>query len=561
MQNPYIINSLKVIPLGGVDEIGKNLTVYEYEDDILLVDCGCSFPEPSQIGVSTIIPDFTYLRENANKIRGLVITHAHEDHISGIPYFIKEFKVPIYASHFAIEVIKNKLEDAGIPERDVKFEEINTSSKITLGCFSVEFVHVNHSIPESMALAIYTPEGLVIHSGDFRIDLTPTGGQDTTDIARFVKYGEAGVKLLVCESTNAERPGFSPSENEVVKSLDSLFLKHQDRRLIISTFASNINRIKSIIEVAVKYGRKIAFTGHSMEKLVGMAKREHYINFKDDALIDIYTATELSPSEVVIITTGSQGEVMSALQRMSTGEHKDVELNQKDLVILSASTIPGNEKMVSKVVNSLVKNNIEVVRHPQVLLHVSGHAYQQEIKLLYTLTKPEFFIPCHGETVHLHANANNIKEMGHPEENIVIPSNGSVIEIHKHDMQITSNVTAGPVLIEGYAISDITQSILTERRILAQNGIMVVVVKLNRRYKSIEEDPEIFTKGFAYSQDNSELTYNLQRIIKESTIANITMEGINWRAIKKSIKDNVGRYLAEKMKRTPLIFPIIISVK
>lgn len=513
------------------------------------------------MGVSTIIPDFTYLKENIDKIKGLVITHAHEDHISGIPYFVKEFHIPIYASHFAIEVIKTKLSDGGVPESSVKFEEINTKSKIKLGCFTVEFIHVNHSIPESMSLAINTPEGMVIHTGDFRIDLTPTGGQDTTDIAKFVKYGEQGVKLLVCESTNAERPGYSLSENEVVKSLDALFLKHSDRRLIISTFASNINRIKSIIEVAMKYGRKIAFTGHSMEKLVGMAKKEHYINFKDEALIDIYTATELPPEEVVIITTGSQGEVMSALQRMSTGEHKDVELNQKDLVILSASTIPGNEKMVSKVVNSLVKNNIEVIRHPQTLLHVSGHAYQEEIKLLYTLVKPEFFIPIHGETVHLHANANNIKEMDHPEENIVIPSNGSVIELHNHDIGITSSVQAGPVLIEGYAVSDISQSILTERRILAQNGVMVIIIQLNRRFKNIEGDPEIFTKGFAYGQDNSEITYNLQRIIKESTLANITMEGINWRAIKKAVKDNVGRYLSEKIKRTPLILPIVISVK
>lgn len=527
----------------------------------MLVDCGCSFPDPSQVGVSTIIPDFEYLRENTEKIRGLVITHAHEDHISGIPYLVREFDIPIYASHFAIEVIKTKLEDCNQTTCGVKFVEINPCSTVELGCFKTEFIHVNHSIPEAMALAITTPEGIVVHTGDFRIDLTPTGGQAPTDIARFSRLGEMGVKCLVCESTNAERPGYSLSENEVVKTLDTLFLKNKSRRLIISTFASNINRIKSIIEVAVKHHRKIAFTGRSMEKLVGIAKKEKYINFRNDSLIDIYTASELPPEKVVIITTGSQGEVMSALQRMSTGEHRDVSLNNHDVVILSASTIPGNEKMVSKVVNALVKNGIETIRHPQELLHVSGHAHQEEIKLLYTFLQPEYYIPCHGETVHLHANAKIAESMGHRPEDIVIPSLGSVIEIDDKGIRVTGQVQAGAVLIEGYSISDMSQSVFTERRILAQNGMIVVVIEISKRLKTVTGEPDIISKGFACSKDSSELIFNIKKIAKQAALANITVNEVNWKAIKKAVKESVGSYVSEKVKRSPMIIPIIVSVR
>lgn len=555
------MSNLKIIPLGGVDEIGKNMTAYEYEDDIVIIDCGCMFPDPSQVGVSMIIPDFEYLRENISRIRALVITHAHEDHITAIPFFTKEFpSVPIYASKFALEVIRCKLEDSMISMNPNIFKEIDPNSKLELGCFKLEFVHVNHSIPESMGIALHTPVGTVYHSGDFRIDLTPAGSQSPTDLSRLAKLGDKGILALVCESTNAERSGFSPSEKIVGDSLDLLFLKYQYNRIILSTFASNINRIQTVIEVAEKYGRKIAFTGRSMERLVGIAKKDGYISYKDETIIDIYTASEAPPEKVVIVTTGSQGEMMSALQRMSTGEHRDVTLNNKDIVILSSSTIPGNEKMVNKVVNSLAKQNIRVIKStPAIPLHVSGHAYQEEIRLLYSLLKPKYFIPMHGESVHLLTNAENIAAMGMPKQNIIIPYLGAVIEVNKKKIEITRAVHAGPVLIEGFTTTDISPAVIFERRQMAQNGIVIILVTLNTRTKSIVGEPEIISKGFAYVHDSSEINFNLIRLAKEAVHNNITVTGINWRGIKKQIKDTGLRYISGKAQRTPLVLPIIVS--
>ena len=557
------MNNLKVITLGGVNEIGKNITAYEYEDTIVLIDCGASFPDPQQMGVSLIIPDFSYLLENSKKIKGLVITHAHEDHIGSITYLINQlgFTPKIYGSKFTLEMIRFKLIEAGIVEKHGELIEINENSKINLSPFELEFIHVNHSIPESMAIAINTPVGRVIHTGDLRIDLTPTGGQKPTDIQKFSLYGKQGVKLLVTESTNAERPGFSLSETEVIKSLSEIYLHHKENRIIISTFASNINRIKSIIEVSEDYGRKIAFTGRSMVKIVDMAIDKGYVYAPKSLFVDIYEAQTLPPEKVTIITTGSQGEVMSALQRMSVGEHKEIALSSRDTVILSSSAIPGNEKLVNNVVNTLILNNVEVIKAPEALVHVSGHAYRDELKLLMTMISPEYIIPVHGEAKHLYANKANAMALGYDEENIIVPSVGSIVEVGENTFEETGKVQAGAVLIEGPASEDISPLTLNERRSMAQSGAIIVILQISYRQKTLIADPDVVAKGFMTIKDSSDIMFNLKKAAKEAALNSITVDDFNWRTIKKNVQSTLSRYVYTKTKRSPLIIPIIVPSK
>lgn len=460
-----------------------------------------------------------------------------------------------------MELIRFKLIEAGLPEKPGQLIEINEDSHIDVDPFAVEFIHVNHSIPESMAIVINTPIGRVIHTGDFRIDLTPTGGQKPTDIQKFSLYGKQGVKLLVTESTNAERPGFSLSETEVINSFDEIYLHRPNNRIIISTFASNINRIKSIIEVSEKYGRKVAFTGRSMVKIVSMSIDKGYIYAPKDLFVDIYEAQSLPPEKLTIVTTGSQGEVMSALQRMSVGEHKEISLDSRDTVILSSTAIPGNEKLVSNVVNTLIKNHVEVIRAPETLVHVSGHAYRDELKLLMTVTNPEFIIPVHGETRHLYANKNNALSLGIDESSIITPSIGSVIEIGEKSIKEMASVQAGAVLIEGTTTEDVNPVIINDRRILAQNGIIIVVVQVSYRQRTIVSDPDIISKGFVVIKDSSDFMYNLKRAAKEAALNSITFEDFSWKNIKKGVRDSLSRYVFEKTKRNPLIVPVIVSVK
>lgn len=545
---------LKIIPLGGLGEIGKNLTVYEYENEIIIVDCGMAFPDEEMLGIDLVIPDFTYLEENKDKIKGLFITHGHEDHIGAVPYLLQKLNIPVFATRFSMALIENKLAEKNLLG-SAKLNVVKPGDIVAAGIMSVEFIYVNHSIPDSCALAIHTPAGVVIQTGDYKVDYTPTRG-GIIDLARFGELGNKGVLALLSDSTNAERPGSTPSERVVGESFDVLFKNGADKRIIVATFSSNVHRVQMVIESAVKFGRKVAVSGRSMEQVVAKALELGYLEAPAGTVVSLDAVNKLPENEVCIVTTGSQGEPMSALTRMSTGDHRKVNITSRDLVIISAYPIPGNEKYVGKVVNELMKLGAEVVYERYSQIHVSGHACQDEQKLMLALTKPQYFIPVHGEYKHLKKHCDLALQMGMHEENVVIPELGRVIEVSVNGISAESTVAAGAVLVDGLGVGDVGNVVLRDRKHLGEDGLMVVSVTLSNKGK-ILAGPDILSRGFVYVKDSEELIENTKAVVEKAVLSGIAENKRDWQNLKTKIRDAAGGYLYTATQRSPMILPII----
>ena len=550
-------NKLKIIPLGGLGEIGKNLTVYEYGKDIFLVDCGMGFPDQDLFGVDMVIPDITYLKNNKNHIRGMVITHGHEDHIGAIPYVLKEIDIPIYTTPLTAAIIELKLEEHDLLYHTQIFTK-QPGDKFHLGCFEIEFIHVNHSIADAVALAIKTPLGTVIQTGDFKIDVTPIQG-GIIDLPRLGQLGNEGVLALLSDSTNVERPGYSMSESRVGDGFDSLF-NNCDKRIIVTTFASNIHRMQQIINVAAKYKRKVAITGRSMENIMRVATELGYVDLPEGIMVDLQHLSTLPKNKSVIICTGSQGEAMSALYRMANNEHRQVTVNAGDRIIISASAIPGNETMISRVIDGLFQKGAEVIYDRGTPLHVSGHACQEELKMMLALVKPQYFIPVHGEYRMLCKHAELGKLMGVNPKNIAVAENGSVIEIGKKGMKRGEPVPAGAVYIDGKGVGDVGSAVLRDRRHLAEDGIVMAIVTLSADTGEVISQPEIITRGFVYVKEAEDLMEELRRVVNESLDSCERQRVREWSAIKSRIKSNLSGYLYKTTRRSPMVLPVIIEV-
>ena len=549
---------VKVMMLGGLNEIGKNLAVIECENDIIMVDCGLGFPDEDMLGVDLVIPDTTYLEKNSDRIRGLFLTHGHEDHIGAIPYVLRKLDVPVYGTRLTLGIIENKLMEHQLPY-EPELNCVTAGETVKAGCFSVEFIRVNHSIADACALAIKTPAGTIVHTGDFKLDLTPIEGE-IMNLTRLGQLGEEGVLLLMCESTNAERPGYTPSEKKVGQSLDNIFMQKSDKRIVIATFSSNVHRVQQIINTSAQYGRKVAITGRSMMNIIGAATRLGYMSVPDGVLIDINEIKKYPPNQLTVITTGSQGEPMSALYRMAFRSHDKVQLGSEDLVVISASAIPGNEKTVGKIINELLKNGAEVFKNDSFEVHVSGHACQEEIKLMLALTKPKYFMPIHGEFKHLNANKKNAVDMGIPESNVFISEIGKVLELGQDFARWSGNVEAGRVLIDGYGIGDIGNIVLRDRRHLSQDGLMVIVASVDLSYRMLISGPEVVSRGFVYVREAEELMDQAKGIAKNA-IEECFDRGIGERSeIKNSVKNALSRYILQTTGRKPMILPIIMDV-
>lgn len=549
---------IHIIPLGGLSEIGKNMTAYECQGDMLIVDCGMAFPDADMPGVDLVIPDFNFVEENIKKIRGVVITHGHEDHIGSIPYLLKKFDLPIYASPLAIGLIKGKLKEHGLLNK-AKLHIVHPRQEVKMGCMTAEFIHVNHSIPDAMAIAIHSPAGIVVQTGDFKIDYSPVEG-GVTDIARFAELGEEGVLCLLSDSTNAERPGTTASESKVGQSFQGLFSNAGGRRIIIASFSSNIHRIQQIITIAAQVGRKVAVSGRSMENVVSVAMELGYLTVPEGILIDIDTISSYPPEQVIIITTGSQGEPMSALSRMASGEHRKVSVTSNDFIIISATPIPGNEKHVTRVVNDLLKLGAVVVYEAMYEVHVSGHACQDEQKLMLSLTKPKYFLPVHGEYKHLKAHERSAISVGVPKENIHIGENGEVIEVSQDRMEVVSKVEAGAVLVDGLGVGDVGTIVLRDRQRLAQDGLIIVVITMESVSGAILAGPDIVSRGFVYVREAEELLTEAKQVVK-NILAKCGEENVrDWSSIKLSVRDGLSGYIFKKTRRSPMILPIITEV-
>lgn len=549
---------LKIIPLGGLDEIGKNITLYEYGDDMLLVDCGMAFPDDDLPGVDTVIPDFSYVIKNKDKIRGMVVTHGHEDHIGAIPYLLKEFNVPIYSTKLTIGLISGKLKEHNLLSQ-AKLYDVVPGEIVKLGGFSVEFIHVNHSIPDACGFAIKCGAGTVIQTGDFKIDTTPID-DNVIDIARFAELGKEGVLALLSDSTNAERPGYTPSERLVGGSFSTLFKKCGEHRIIVATFSSNIHRLQQIIDEAVNCGRKVAVSGRSMINVVSVASELGYLNIPEGVLIDIEMVKRYTPSEIVIITTGSQGEPMSALHRMAFGDHRQIGIDPGDMIIISATPIPGNEKLVGKVINELIKLGANVVYEKMYDVHVSGHACQEELKLMLSITKPKYFIPVHGEHKHLFKHASLAMQMGMNSENILITEIGKVIEFKNGNMKVTESVPAGRVLVDGLGIGDVGSVVLRDRKHLAEDGLVIVTMTMDSVTNEVVSGPEVISRGFVYVRESEELFYDVREVACD-TLEKCYVKGIReWNTIKARLRDDISKFLYEKTKRSPMILPIIMEI-
>ena len=549
---------LKIIPLGGLGEIGKNITLYEYDGDMFLVDCGMSFPDEETPGIDIVIPDFTYILENKDKIKGLAVTHGHEDHIGAIPYLLRNFNVPIYATNLTIGLIQGKLKEHKLLS-DAKLNVAKPGDVIKLGKFQIEFIHVNHSIPDAVGFAITCPAGTVVQTGDFKIDTTPIDDY-VIDIGRFAELGKKGVLALMSDSTNAERPGFTPSEKIVGDSLSNLFKKAEEHRIIVATFSSNIHRIQQIIDEAAKCGRKVAVSGRSMINVVTVASELGYLKLPKDILIDIEMIRNYTPSELVIITTGSQGEPLSALHRIAFSEHRQVEIIPGDMFIISATPIPGNEKLVGKVINELMKRGANVVYERMYDVHVSGHACQEELKLMMSIVKPKYFIPLHGEQKHLMKHAALARQMGIPEENILIAGNGSVIEVSEKLLKSTETVQAGRVLVDGLGVGDVGNIVLRDRKLLAEDGIIIVTVSIDGVTREVVSGPDVVSRGFVYVKESEELMHDINELVCD-ILEQCYDDGIrDWNTIKTRIKEKVSRFISTKTRRAPMILPIIMEV-
>ncbi len=548
---------LKIIPLGGLEEVGKNITVFEYGNDIIVVDCGVSFPEEDMLGVDLVTPDITYLEKNQSKIKGLFITHGHEDHIGSIPYFLKQINVPVYASRLTLGIIKTKLEEHKLV-RSTKMIEVKAGETVTAGCFKVEFIQSTHSIADSMAFAIHTPVGIIVHTGDFKVDYTPIDGK-VMDFARLAELGKQGVLALMSDSTNSEREGFTMSEKTVGKVFAKIFNGCQ-KRIIVATFASNVHRVQQIINCAFDTNRKVAIAGRSMQNVMSVAKDLGYLDIPQGVLIDVDDIDDYPPNRLVVITTGSQGESMAGLSRMAQGSHKKVAVGKDDLVIISAQPIPGNEKMVSDVIDDLIKIGAEVIYHSIADIHVSGHACKEEQKLMLCLTKPKYFIPVHGEFKHLKAHAETAKAVGINEDNIVFLHNGAVLEMDNGYCKITGNVPAGEVLVDGLGVGDVGNIVLKDRQRLAEEGIIIVVMVMDKKTGKIVTTPDIISRGFVYVRESEEMMGEIQKVVEKELEKFNQNDSKDWSLIKNNVKESLHDYLFQKTKRNPMLIPIITEI-
>ena len=548
-------SKLKIIPLGGLEQIGMNITAFEYEDSIIVVDCGLSFPEDDMLGIDLVIPDVTYLKDNIDRVKGFFITHGHEDHIGAIPYVLKEVNVPIYATKLTIGIIDHKLEEHGML-KTVKRKVVKYGQHINLGCFRVEFIRTNHSIQDAAALAIYSPAGIVVHTGDFKVDYTPVFG-DAIDLARFGEIGKKGVLALLCDSTNAERPGFTQSERSVGKTLDNIFEDHVKGRIIIATFASNVDRVQQIINSAEKYGRKVAIEGRSMVTIISIASELGYLSLPDNILIDVDQLKSYPDEQTVIITTGSQEESMAALSRMANGTHRKVSIKPNDTIVFSSNPIPGNEKSVTGIINELMMKGADVIFQD---VHVSGHACQEDIKLIYSLVNPKYSIPVHGEYKHLVAQAKIAEELGYDSDHIRILSSGDVLEIDEDSAVVTGKVHVGNVMVDGLGVGDVGNIVLRDRQRLAEDGIIIVVMTLESGSGQVLAGPDIVSRGFVYVR-NSESLMDEAKNVLDDTMARLMDNNItDWGKIKNEVKDALGDFVWKETKRRPMIMPIIMEV-
>lgn len=546
---------LKIIPLGGLEQIGMNITAFEYEDSIIVVDCGLAFPDDDMLGIDLCIPDITYLMDNMDKVKGLMITHGHEDHIGAIPYVLKQLNMPIYATRLTMGIIENKLKEHNLM-RGTKRKVVKFGQSINLGQFRVEFIKTNHSIVDAAALAIYSPAGTVIHTGDFKVDYTPVFG-DAIDLQRFAEIGRKGVLALMCDSTNAERPGFTQSERTVGKTFDTLFQEHKNTRMIIATFASNVDRVQQIINTAYKFGRKVVVEGRSMVNIVETATSLGCINIPENTLIDIEQLKNYTDEQTVIITTGSQGESMAALSRMAGDMHKKISIGPGDTVIFSSNPIPGNEKAVTNVINELLQKGADVIFQD---VHVSGHACQEEIKLIYTLVQPRYAIPIHGEFKHRKAQANIARQLGIPKENILMIQSGDVLELDEEHAEVTGQVQNGVILVDGLGVGDVGNVVLRDRQHLAEDGIMNVVMALDQYTGALASGPDIVSRGFVYVKESDELMENMRVVVSDAVDSCLERGITDWGKLKGTIKDSLSDYIWKKTKRRPMILPIIMEV-
>ncbi|HKM33320.1 MAG TPA: ribonuclease J [Lachnospiraceae bacterium] len=548
-------SSLKVIPLGGLEQIGMNITAFEYEDSIVVVDCGLSFPADDMLGIDLVIPDVTYLEENRDKVKAFVITHGHEDHIGALPYVLRRINVPIYATKLTIGIIQKKLKEHNL-DKSTKMKVVKFGQSINLGQLRIEFIKTNHSIVDAAALAIYSPAGVVVHTGDFKVDYTPVFG-DAIDLQRFAEIGKRGVLALMCDSTNAERPGFTASEKTVGKIFDTLFTDHKSTRIFVATFASNVDRVQQIINTAYKFGRKVVVEGRSMVNIIETATSLGYLNIPDKTLIDVDQLKNYPDEQQVIITTGSQGESMAALSRMASNMHKKIQIGPGDTVIFSSSPIPGNEKAVTKVINELFRKGADVIFQDT---HVSGHACQEEIKLIYSLVKPKYAIPVHGEYKHLRAQAKIAENLGIAKDNIFILSSGDVVELTQEKAVVTGKVPVGSILVDGLGVGDVGNVVLRDRQHLAEDGILIVVMSLDKVGGFIVSGPDIVSRGFVYVKESDELMEEARQVV-EHALQNLVDRGItDWGKLKSTTKDVLSEYVWKKTKRRPMILPIIMEV-
>ncbi len=550
-------SKVRVMMLGGLNEIGKNLAVIEYEDDIVIIDCGIAFPDEDMLGVDLVIPDFTYLEKNADKVRGILVTHGHEDHIGSIPYLLKIVNVPVYATRLTLGILESKLAEHKLLGT-AKLVTVAAGDTVKLGCFRAEFIRANHSIADACMIALRTPEGVIFHTGDFKLDVSPIGGE-MMDLTRIGEYGREGILLLMCESTNVEKPGFTPSERLVGASLDHIFMTNTDKRVIIATFSSNVHRVQQIINSSVRFGRKIAVTGRSMLNVVGAAVRLGYMDVPEGALIDIAEIGRYPQEKITIVTTGSQGEPMSALYRMAFSDHSQVELTPKDLVVLSSHAIPGNEKLVSRIINELYKKGVSVY-HDEAVVHVSGHACQEELKLIHALTKPKFFMPIHGEYHHLMQHKELAEYMGMDPRAIFVMDIGQVLELDRDSARRAGTVPSGRMLVDGYGVGDVGSVVLRDRKHLAQDGLIVVVATVDLDEATIVSGPDLISRGFVYVRESEELMDDVRELVR-GVLADMLDAGVTeWTQMKTNVKDALSKYLYQKTKRKPMILPVIMNV-
>ncbi|MBQ8387699.1 MAG: RNase J family beta-CASP ribonuclease [Clostridia bacterium] len=552
---------LRIIPLGGIGEIGKNITAVEYGDDIIIIDCGVGFPDEDMFGIDLVIPDITYLEKHRDKIRGMVLTHGHEDHIGSIPYVLRSINPPIYGTRLTLKIIENKLKEHRLPW-DTDLHCVEADDTVRLGCFSIEFIRVNHSIADACCLAIRTPLGVLIHTGDFKLDLTPIEG-DIMNIPRLGELGNQGVLLLMCESTNAERPGYTPSERTVGRSLEYVFNTNQEKRIVISTFSSNVHRVQQILDIAARHYRKVAITGRSMITIISSAVELGYINLPEGVLIDINDIKRYRPEELVLVCTGSQGEPMSALYRMAFGDHSQVTLDRNDIVVISASAIPGNEKLVGRIINELCQRGVGVVNDPSIGgIHVSGHACQEELKLMMALTKPLYFMPVHGEARHLEANRRNALQMGIPDGNIFVSRLGKVLEIDRKGARFAETVPCGQVFVDGSGVGDVGDIVLRDRRILAEDGLVVVVASADLDHRMLLSKPDVISRGFVYMREAEDFMDEVREIAADSMSNYLAHHRghVDRMQLKNRIKDDVAKFIYQKTKRKPMVLPVIMDL-